>query len=657
MASCHTPTSSNSNRERGSADLVIALAGNANVGKSAIFNCLTGMHQHVGNWPGKTVERAEGSLQFKGFNIEIVDLPGIYSFSTFSLEELVSREYIAFEKPDVVINVVDSCVLERNLFFTLQLLEMQVPVIIALNQADLAKAKGIIIDEKRLSEFLGVPVVPTIGIKGVGVYELVEHAINMSKRKVQVKPKEIRYGKEIEERVEQLEALLRGAKLPYSPRFVALKLLENDDEIRKHVQEVNSQVVAASQDLAREIERIHGEPCSVVLSSERYAVANRITKEVQHTTPLGRQTLVERIDELATHRVFGYILMLLVMFSVFFAIFWFGGWASKGMSDFFNIFRPRAMGVVESVLWEGVVGGFVAAVTLVLPYVLPFYLLLTVLEDSGYLPRVAFLLDNLTHKMGLHGKAIIPIILGYGCNVPACYSCRIMETQRDRLTAAFVVTFVPCTARIIVVLGLVAAFVNLQWAFALLLIDLVIVFLMGRLAFKAIPGESMGMIMELPSLRVPSKRVVVAQTWTRVKSILTMVFPIYMVGGLLLALMHYTGLFKPVETIFAPITVWWLGLPAIASVLLLFGVVRKELVVIMPAILFGTANLAEVFTPAQMIVLAFVTMIYVPCVATFVMLKKEFGWKTTLYITIFEVAFAVALGGIFFRLLGAFKIV
>jgi len=657
LASCHPSTPTKSKMEKGSADLVIALAGNANVGKSAIFNCLTGMHQHVGNWPGKTVERAEGSLQFKGFNIEVVDLPGIYSFSTFSLEELVSREYIAFEKPDVVINVVDSCVLERNLFFTLQLLEMQVPVIIALNQADLAKAKGIIIDEKRLGEFLGVPVVPTVGIKGVGVYELVEHAINMSQGKIQGKPKEIPYGKEIEERVEQLEALLHGVKLPYHPRFAALKLLEGDDEIKKAVQEVNDHAVAASKNFAWEIEKIHGEPCSVVLSSERYAVANRITKEVQCTAPLGKQTLVERVDELATHRIFGYVLMLLIMFSVFLAILWLGGLASKAMADFFNIFKPQSMGAAESVLWEGVVGGFVAAVTLVLPYVLPFYLLLTVLEDSGYLPRAAFLLDNLMHKMGLHGKAIIPIILGYGCNVPACYSCRIMETQRDRLTAAFVVTFVPCTARIIVVLGLVAAFVNLQWAFALLLIDLAIVFLMGRLAFKAIPGESMGMIMELPSLRAPSKRVVLAQTWTRVRSILTRVFPIYMIGGLILALMQFAGLFKPIETLLAPVTVSWLGLPAIASVLLLFGVVRKELVVIMPAILFGTANLAEVFTPAQMIVLAFVTMIYVPCVATFFMLKKEFGWKTTLYITVFEVAFAVALGGAFFRLLSVFEIV
>jgi len=655
VSSCHPSVPSEKRTAKEKADLIIALAGNANVGKSAIFNCLTGLHQHVGNWPGKTVERAEGSLHFKGYTIDVIDLPGIYSFSTFSLEELVSREYIAIEKPDVVVNVVDACVLERNLFFTLQLMELQVPIIIALNQIDLARAKGIKIDEKKLSDFLGVPVVPTVGIKGIGVYELVEQAIKIAKGESEVKLRETQYGKEIEERVEKLKVLLEDeAELSYSPRFVALKLLEGDEEIKKEVQNVNGKIVKTAEEYAKEIEQIHGEPCSVVISSERYAIANRIAKEVQKTEVLRKMSYVDKIDELATHKILGYLLMLAVMFSVFYAIFSFGGFLSRIISDFFGNFRPQALGVGEAILWEGVVGGFVAALTLVLPYVLPFYLLLTILEDSGYLPRVAFLLDNLMHKMGLHGKAIIPIILGYGCNVPACYSCRIMETQRDRLIAAFVVTFVPCTARIIVILGLVASFVNIQWAFALLLIDLIIIFIMGRIAFKAIPGESMGMIMELPSLRLPSKRVVVVQTWARVKSIVYMVLPIYIIGGTILASMHIAGFLQPIEALLTPITVNWLGLKPIVGVLLLFGTVRKELVVVMPAILFGTTDLTTIFNPAQMIVLAFVTMIYVPCVATFAMLKREFGWKTASYITIFEIAFAIFLGGIFFRSLQYF---
>jgi len=649
MTSCHPSASNEKKTTDEQANLTIALAGNANVGKSAIFNCLTGSHQHVGNWPGKTVERAEGSLRFKGYKIDVIDLPGIYSFSTFSMEELVSREHIALEKPDVVVNVIDACVLERNLFFTLQLMELQVPIIVALNQVDLARAKGIKIDEKKLSDLLDIPVVPTVGIKGTGVYELVEKAIETAKKELKVKPKPFEYGKEVEERVRKLETLLHETKLSYPSRFVALKLLEGDQEIKKEVQKTSGKIVKAAEEYAKEIEQIHGETCPVVVSSERYAIANRIAKEVQETAVLKKTSLVDRLDELATHKVFGYLLMLAVMFSVFYAIFTFGNFLSTLISNFFNLFKPETLDVTAKILWEGVAGGFVAAVTLVLPYVLPFYLLLTILEDSGYLPRVAFLLDNLMHKIGLHGKAIIPIILGYGCNVPACYSCRIMETQRDRLIAAFVVTFVPCTARIIVILGLVAAFVNIQWAFALFLIDLAIIFMMGRIAFKAIPGESMGMIMELPSLRKPSSRVVLTQTWARVKSIIYMVFPIYMVGGAVLAGMHFAGLLSPVENALVPVTVYWLGLPSVVGVLLLFGVVRKELVVVMPAILFGTTNLAAIFTPAQMIVLAFVTMIYVPCVATFTMLRREFGWKTAAYISIFELALGIFLGGIFFR--------
>jgi len=655
VSSCHHQATSEKRALKGKADLIIALAGNANVGKSAIFNCLTGLHQHVGNWPGKTVERAEGSLHFGDYNIDVIDLPGIYSFSTYSLEELVSREFIAFEKPDLVVNVIDACVLERNLFFTLQLMELQVPIIIALNQIDLARAKGIRIDEKKLSDLLGVPVVPTVGIKGIGVYELVERAIRVVKGEQEAKPKEVRYGREIEERVRKLEGQLDEARLSYPARFVALKLLEGDEEIKKEVQSVNNEAAKISEEYAKQIERIHGEPSSLVIASERYAIANRITKEVQTTAALEKRGFVDKIDELSTHKVFGYLLMLGVMFSVFYVIFSFGGFLSAIISDFFVIFRPPTLGAAQEILWEGVVGGFVAAVTLVLPYVLPFYLLLIILEDSGYLPRVAFLLDNLTHKIGLHGKAIIPIILGYGCNVPACYSCRIMETQRDRLIAAFVVTFVPCTARIIVILGLVASFVNVEWAFALLLFDLILIFVLGRIAFKVLPGESMGMIMELPSLRPPSRRVVLSQTWARIKSIVYMVLPIYMIGGTVLAIMHMAGFLKPIESLLTPVTVNWLGLPSIVGVLLLFGVVRKELVVVMPAILFGTVDLATIFTQPQMIVLAFVTMIYVPCVATFAMLKREFGWKTASYITVFEIVFALFLGGIFTRSLQLFS--
>ncbi len=653
MSSCH---SHSSNKKSGSdneekADLTIALAGNANVGKSVIFNYFTGLHQHVGNWPGKTVERAEGSLHYKGYKIDIIDLPGIYSLSTFSIEELVSREYIAYEKPDVVINVVDACVLERNLFFTLQLIEMQVPLIIAVNMIDLAREKGIVIDEKKLSEILGVPVIPTIGIKGIGVNRLIEEAIRVAEGDLKAIPKKIEYGREIEDRIRKLEDYLKRIELPYPSRFIAIKLLEGDEEIREEIRRINEEIVEVAERYSKEIEEIHGEPCPVVISSERYAIASRIANETQKITPTKKTSLTDRIDNLITHKVLGYISMFLIMFFVFYSIFTFGDILSRIISGFFDALRPQNLGGYQEIFWEGAVGGFVAGVTLVLPYVLPFYFLLTILEDTGYLPRVAFMLDNLMHKIGLHGKAIIPMIMGYGCNVPACYSCRIMETQRDRLIAAFVITFIPCTARIIVILGLVATFVNVWWAFTLLLLDLIIILIMGRIAFKAIPGESMGLIMELHALRMPSPRVVITQTLSRLKTIIYIVFPSYIIGGVILAAMYSFNLLKPIETLLAPITVDWLRLPSIVSVLLLFGVVRKELVIIMPSILFGTTDLARIFTPTQMIVLSFITMIYIPCVATFTMLKREFGWKTALYITIFEILFAIALGGIFSRVI------
>lgn len=625
----------------------IALAGNANVGKSAIFNYLTGLHQHIANWPGKTVEKAEGTLSFRDYTIDIIDLPGIYSLSTFSIEELISREYITLERPDVVINVVDSTVLERNLFFTIQLLELETPMVIALNQADAAKEGGITIDHERLQELLGISVVPTIATKGIGIHEVLEKALKSG----QVKPTVIKYGKEIEERIEKIKSLLDGIKLEYPIRFVSIKLLEGDEKITDTIEKINPKILSKVKEYVSEIEKFHGESCPAVIASERYNIANNIVKECQKIIPPENPPLSDRLDAITTHWFFGYAIMISVLLSIFYSIFTFGNILSLLIGNFFTALKPETLGIEQSLFWEGIVGGFVAGVTLVLPYVLPFYLLLSLLEDSGYLPRIAFLLDRIMHKMGLHGKAIIPLIMGYGCNVPACFSCRIMENPRDRLISAFVITLIPCTARTVVILGLVGAFVGIEWALALYVINLLIIFILGRIAFKILPGEPTGLIMEMPHYRMPSIKVVVKQTWYRIKSLLFIVFPYYIVGGAVLAILHIAGFLEPLAKILSPVTVGWLGLPAISGILLIFGIVRKELVVVMPAILYGTTNLAEVFTPVQMIVLALVTMLYIPCAATIAALAKEFGYKKAAYITIFDTIFAIFLGGIAVRLL------
>jgi len=643
--------------------LTIALAGNANVGKSVIFNQLTGLHQHIGNWPGKTVERAEGTLHFKGYTIDIIDLPGIYSLSTFSIEELVSREYIAVERPDLVINIVDASLLERNLFFTLQLMELETPMIMALNQMDMAKKKGIDIDAEKLEKILGIPVIPTVAVKGIGVFELLERAVETIEKGGKTKPTEVRYGEEVEERIIKIAEMVKGIqfKHTYPARYVAIKLLEGDEEIEREVKSIDPQIVFTAKKLATEIEEIHGHSCLTVVTSERYEIAGCIAREVQKLAPPIKPPIGERLHTLTTHKILGYPTMIIALLSMFYSIFTFGDYTSGLLSDFFYGWEPvfrsvLGAGIVGELIWGGVMEGFIAGVTIALPYIVPFYLILYVLEDSGYLSRIAFLMDTLMHKIGLHGKAFIPTMLAYGCNVPACLGCRIMETQRERLLAAFVVTMVPCAATTVVILGLVGAFVGFQWALALYVIDLLIIFLLGRVAFKALPGEPTALIMEMHDYRAPHLETIVKQTWFRLEEFIRVAFPLIIVGSLVIKLIEILNLLKPIANILSPVTVAWLGLPAVTGITLIFGVLRKELTLIMLAALLGTTDFTRVLTPVQMIVFALVTMLYIPCIATIAALAKEFGWKKALFITVFKIIFAIIVGGLTLRLLMLAKI-
>ena len=636
---------------------IVVLAGNANVGKSVIFNHLTGLHQHIGNWPGKTVGKAEGTLHFRGYTIDIIDLPGIYSLSTFSIEELISREYIAVETPDLVINVVDASVLERNLFFTLQLMELEAPMVIALNQVDMAKKKGIEINYKKLEKALGVPVIPTVAIRGTGVYELLQRCVETIEKGGE-KPSRMKYGEEIEKRIKGLSEIVKKVHYPYPARWTAIKLLEKDEQVDREIREIDPEIVSAAEKFAEEIEEIHGHSCSTVITSERYEIAGYIAREVQHVVPPIKPPMRERLHALTTHRIFGYLIMAVLLLSIFYSIFTFGDYTSGLLSDLFyglepifeSIFGP---GIVGKLIWGGIMKGIIAGVAIALPYIIPFCLVLYFLEDSGYLSRIAFLLDNVMHRIGLHGKAFIPVMLSFGCNVPGCLGCRIMETERERLLTAFVVTLVPCAATTVIILGLVGTFVGVQWALALYIIDLVIIFLLGRLAFKALPGEPTALIMEMSDYRVPHLQTVLKQTWFRLMEFIKMAFPLIIVGSLLIKLAEVMGLLNPLASVLSPVTVTWLGLPAITGIALIFGVLRKELTLIMLANLFGTTNFAQVpnFGPVQMIVFTLVTMLYIPCIATIATLVREFEWKKALFITVFEIVFAIFIGGIAFRLL------
>jgi len=655
---CHNDSSLNGRKPRINRNITIALAGNANVGKSVIFNQLTGSSQIIGNWPGKTVEKAQGTLDFEGQKITVVDLPGIYSFSTFSMEEVVSREYIALENPDVAINVVDASILERNLFFTIQLIEMEVPLVVCLNQIDSAKKKGITINTKKLEQALGVPVVPTIGIRGEGIYELVKTAVKTAQNRETNKKPHTHYGAEIEQRIGKLEIAIqsKNLNLGYPSRWVAIKLLENDPEIKKMVTSKSTEIVDAAESLAAEISSIHNEPIFAVIASERYALANKIASEVQKQSEI-KSTVSEKLDWITTHRVFGYLTSAGVVLGLLLWTFTIGNLLSTLFSTVLSLFfpvNPSFSGSLTGILWNGVFGGLVAGITLVIPYVVPFYLMLSLIEDSGILTRVAFMMDSAMHKIGLHGKALIPLILGFGCNVPAIRACRIMETKRERLLASFAITLAPCAARTILILGLVAAFLGPAWAIALYALDIALIFALGRIALKVVPGESTGLIMEIHSFKVPSLSVIVKQTWARTKSLIYIVFPMYIIGSALIQVLYAVGVLEPLSNAVSLLTVGWLGLPVVAGILLVLGVVRKEFILLGAVAIFGSTNLLLFLSPVQLLTLAIVGILYLPCLSTIAVLAKDFGWKTAIAISLANFATALIVGGIAFRVLSLF---
>jgi ferrous iron transport protein B len=641
--------------------LTFALAGNANVGKSVIFNQLTGSNQIIGNWPGKTVDRAEGMLSFEGYEIKVIDLPGIYSFSTFSMEELVSRDYVALEKPDAVINVVDATVLERNLFFTLQLLEMQAPIVLCVNQVDLAKKKGIIIDKEKLQEKLGVTIVFTSAISGKGIYELVGEAVNVALSKPKAKP--LKYRKDLEEKIAKLKKIIDSENigLQYPSRWVAIKLLEGDTEITKAVAEKSKAVADSAKTIANELSNACQEQCFSIIASERYALASSIAASALQQTEL-KSTWSEKLDWLTTHRVLGYFTSAGVIAGLLLWTFFVGNGLSTLISSGLSIIKPvdpalSASQPILSIILNGIWGGFNAGLTLIIPFVIPFYLLLAVVEDSGILTRVAFMMDSAMHKMGLHGKALIPIILGFGCNVPAIHSCKIMETRRERLLAAFAITFAPCSARTIVLFGMVGLFVGIQWALLLYVVDIAIIFVLSRVAMKVVPGKSTGLIMEMSSFKRPSLKVVFKQTWGRTKSLVYIVFPIYIVGSALIQALYVYNVLTPISNALSPLTVVWLGLPVAAGILLILGTVRKELIVLGAVAILGTTNLMIQpggFTAVQLVVMSLVAMLYIPCISTVAILGKEFGWKATAVITAANIGVALLVGGIAYRLLSLF---
>jgi ferrous iron transport protein B len=631
----------------------IVLAGQGNSGKSVVFNYLTGLHQHIGNWAGKTIEKREGTLYYKGYSIDVLDLPGIYSLTTYSVEEVISREYIIHHHPDFVINIIDSTNLERNLIFTLQLLELECPVILALNMIDLAKKKGITIDFKKLQGIINAPVIPAVASHGSGLTRIIDKVIELRGEKADHRIH--RYGKEIESCIKKLSELLQGIDLPYPVRWIAIKLLEKDNDVTSLVREKREGVIDIVRQLNENLEEIHGHDSSVVIADERSHLASQITRDIIKITPDRKLSLNERLDAITTQKFTGYLVMVLILGGMFLTVFSFGNWLS-GLFD--SIFKEwygwwsinMGTAFIASLGWAAI-ESVLALVQIAFPYILPFYIILYLLEDWGYIARISFLMDKLMHKMGIHGKGCISFIIGFGCNVPGCLSCRIMESKRERFITAVLVTLVPCSAVSVIIFGLVGKYVGLLWALGLYLFAVAVIFIAGKISSKLLLGEPVELIMPMPDYKTPNLKTIAYQTWDALKEFIFIAAPIVIVSGVVIQAINLAGWMPAISTFLSPVTVTWLGLPAVTGILLIFGILRKELILVMLAAFLGTTNFSDALNSQQMITLAVVSMFYIPCVATISVLWKEYGWKKAMAICVLEILFAILLAGVAKRLL------
>ncbi len=642
--------------------MLVALAGNPNTGKTTIFNALTGLKQHVGNWPGVTVEKKEGFCEINGVNVHIVDLPGTYSLSAYTPEELITRNFILEENPDVILNIVDASNLERNLYLFTEIIELTPRVILVLNMFDEAKKKYDI-DVEKMEKILGIPVVPAVGIKGRGIEKIKELILNAKFNTTKVE-----YPEDIERRISVLEKKLKEKGFDHE-RWYAIKLLENDADVLKKVGAKSRELVHLSEHLRHEIEDIYGDDIESVMASVRYSFAHGLFHEVAAPINVGGMTITDMLDHVLTHKYFGLPIFVAIMYMAFQFVFLVATPFQDAIDFIFNG-KGNIPGLVDlsyawmssfmpdwlaSLINHGMLRGLGAVLTF-MPVIMLLFLILSFLEDSGYLARVAFLMDSIMKKMGLEGRGVIPLMLGFGCNVPAIMATRTLKDDNERKLSIALNPLIPCGARIQVFAFLSYIFFPDDSAvvlWSLLMLSILVVFTLGFVYSKTVlRGRTEPFVLELPPYRMPTLKGISIHMWEKSEGFLkkagTIIIGAAAIIWFFAALpwgvkygseQSYIGM---LATFLAPLGTHF-GLTPEAIISLFFGFFAKEVIIDVLYVLYGSKEaIAAAMSPLQAYSFMLFMLFYTPCVATLASIYGEVKSKKFLILIIIQ-GFALAL--------------
>ncbi len=667
-------------------NIVIALAGNPNSGKTTVFNELTGSHQHVGNWPGVTVEHKEGTVRRKGQEFRVVDLPGIYSLSAFSQEEIIARDFLLNGRIDVIVNVVDASNLERNLYLTTQLLELGLPMIVALNMIDVAEGMGQKLDIRKLSSLMGVEIVPTVAAKGEGMDAILNKVLELAKNGYDT-PRSTRHNPEVEIEVSKLLDEIsvdidEGGRCVNSmpARWLVIKTLEGDTAARRLLAECSKDpedTLRKVEETKRHLVQGFGDELETVIADGRYGFIGGLLREAVTKTPsVDRIEASDRIDDVLLHRWLGIPIFLALMWLTFKLTFDVGGfftqWIEVGVSSLGAwIGSMLPPGPISSLVVKGVIAG-VGGVVVFVPNIAIIFLIISFLEDSGYMARAAFLMDRSMHLVGLHGKSFIPLLMGFGCNVPAVMATRTLETREDRLLTILINPLMSCTARLPIYILFTGIFFSKQGAmviFSIYALGVLLAVFSGKLFRKVLfPKAASPFVMELPPYRMPTLRGTLLHVWERTWLFLSKAGTVILAASVVIWAMgslpwgvDFAGknslvghLGQVLEPLVKPLGMDWR-----AAVALLFGIGAKEIVVSTLGVLYGGAHpsgdlhqaLAVWFTPLTAYVFMVVSLIYVPCIATVAAIKRETNsWKWTMFSVGYSITLAYIMGLLVYRL-------